>query len=170
MPMPANVTRLAISGRQPARVPPLRTKTSAEMTMAVTTKSAHTGRPNVWNWSFSQTSGEITTETAAPITTINLPSNQTKVPMTGADALARTSASPAPLTLSAKRESRDTVQLMPKPCRPPPWSRKKAMTGKAMKNRPALRFFAGSRGINSGNSSTAARKKVRLTRHRSASG
>ena len=52
-------------------------------------------------------------------------------------------------------------------CSPPPCSRKNATTGKAKKNRPALRPLAGRRGISSGNSSTAASRKVRLTRQRS---
>ena len=59
---------------------------------------------------------------------------------------------------------------LPKPFNPPPCSRKNATIGSAMKNRPALRPLAGSRGISNGKSNIAARMKVRLTRQRSASG
>ena len=62
------------------------------------------------------------------------------------------------------------IQVTPNPFNPPPCSRKKATIGKAMKNSPALMPFAGRRGINIGISSTAANRKVRLTRQRSGSG
>jgi len=77
---------------------------------------------------------------------------------------------PAPMRLSAKLASMAVTQPTANPLTPPPCSRKNATTGNAMKNSPALRLLAGSRGINSGSKSAAASAKVRLTRQRSASG
>jgi hypothetical protein len=74
------------------------------------------------------------------------------------------------MRLSAKLDSMAVIQLMTKPLRPPPCSRKNATTGNAMKNSPAFRLLAGNRGIRSGSSNNAANAKVKLTRQRSGSG
>ena len=105
---------------------------------------------------------------AVPSSTTSFPSSHSSGPITGVELFA--SALPAPMRLSAKLESTAVIQLMAKPLRPPPCSRKNATTGNAMKKSPAFRLLAGSRGISSGSSSNAANANVTLTRQRSGSG
>ena len=140
------------------------------MTTAVTAKSAQTGWPEACIWSRNQVSGQITSEIAEPIRTKSSPNSHNSGPMTAVAAPARISALPALAKLSANPDSRIADQLTPKPLTPPPWSRKNATTGKARKNREALRLLAGRRGIRSGNSRMAPSRKVRLTRQRSGCG
>ena len=45
MPMPAKIARQVISGREPARKPPVNQNTRAETMMVVNAKSAHSGLP-----------------------------------------------------------------------------------------------------------------------------
>src|SRR5262245_29461549 len=96
--------------------------------------------------------------------------NHAKGPAIDADAPAPVSAPPAVVRLSANADNRLAIQLTAKPLNPPPCKRKNATTGQATKNSTELRPFAGRRGIRSGNSRSAARMKVRLTRQRSGSG
>ncbi len=104
------------------------------------------------------------------ISTINLPSPHSSGPITAVVALAATTFRPPSPMLSLKPDKNPAVQLTPKPFRPPPYSRKKATTGNARKNRMAFGPLAGNRGISSGSNRIMARAKVRLTRQRSASG
>jgi len=104
------------------------------------------------------------------IRTISLPIAHSSGPITAALSPAATTFRPPSPILSLNPDKTPAVQLTPKPFRPPPYSRKKATTGKARKNRMAFGPLAGSRGISSGSSRTTARMKVRLTRQRSASG
>ena len=137
---------------------------------ALSTKSAHTGRPKAWIRSRSQVSGSNSQEIMVEISTISFPSSHSSGPITAVASPAAASLRPPSPMLSLKPDRSPAVQLTPSPFNPPPCSRKKATTGNAPKNRPALTPLAGSRGISSGSSRSAPRKKVRLARHRSCSG
>ena len=104
------------------------------------------------------------------ISTISLPSSHSSGPITAVVSPAATSLRPPSPILSLKPDSKPAVQLTPNPLSPPPYSRKNATTGNARKNSTELMPLAGRRGISKGNSSTAASRKVRLTRQRSGSG
>ena len=169
MPMPAKITRLVISGRTPARMPPPSQNISPETITAVATRSAQTGRPDDWITSRSQVSGHRIHEITVLISTRSLPINHSSGPI-AEDALKETSLSPPSPMLPLKPDRMFAVQLTPNPFNPPPCSRKKATTGNATKNRVALMPLPGSRGINIGTSSITASRYVRLTRQRSASG
>src|SRR6185295_16029580 len=106
---------LVISGRHPARAPPLSAKVSADTITAVSAKSTHTGRTDAWIESLSQTRGQITTEMAVPSRTANLPSSHRTDPITGADTLAFTNTPPALPMLAPKLASRPVIQLTAKP-------------------------------------------------------
>src|SRR5689334_3451942 len=67
--IPAKVTRLEISARQPARTAPPSQKASAETATAVTATSPQTGCPQARICSRSQVSGQTRIERIAPIRT-----------------------------------------------------------------------------------------------------
>ena len=169
MPIQAKMTRLVISGRMPARMPPPSQNISAETIAAVATRSAQTGRPYDWIMSRSRISGHNTQEITVLISSSSFPISHSSG-ATAEDALKETSLSPPSPILLLKPDRMSEVQLTPKPLNPPPCRRKNATTGNAMKKRLALMPLAGSRGISIGTSSTTATRKVRLTRQRSDSG
>ena len=118
----------------------------------------------------SQVSGKSIHETTVEISTSSFPITHNSGPITAVVSPDVTSLRPPSPILSLKPDRSPAVQETPNPFNPPPYSRKKATTGNARKNRPALRLLAGNRGISSGSSNIAPSRKTMLTRQRSASG